>query len=142
MPKFNNFREIEKFLQGKINSTLKNEVAETVIETMQEKIEEEVYSVYDPKVYERQGYQGGLTDPSNIEVQVVDDNTISVENIRFDGNREVAEIVETGQGYMYNFPYNGRPRPFTEATREELRNTDKLKNSMRRGLKKRGISAE
>jgi hypothetical protein len=139
---FNNLNDLFKHLEKQANSVLKNEVAEEVIRTMQEKIEDEVYSVYEPRVYERQGYQGGLVDPKNIEVTVESDNTIAVENIRFDGDREVAQIVESGQGYQFDFPYNGAPRPFTEKTREELQSTDRLNQAMKQGLKKRGIDSQ
>lgn len=139
---FNNLNDLFKHLEKQANSVLKNEVAEEVIRTMQEKIEDEVYSVYEPRVYERQGYQGGLVDPKNIEVTVESDNTIAVENIRFDGDREVAQIVESGQGFQFDFPYNGVPRPYTEKTKEELRNTDRLNQAMKQGLKKRGIDSQ
>lgn len=141
MPDFKSLSELEKYLNSKIQSALKNEVAETTIQTMQKHIESDVYAVYEPKQYVRKGYQGGLSDPHNIEVEVIDDNTISVENIRFDGDREVAQIVESGKGYQYKFDYYGVPRPFTENTREELKNTDQLKKSMKQGLKRQGIDS-
>ena len=135
-------RQLEAAINKKITSVLKNEIAKEVVQTMQEHIESDVYSVYDPVKYERKGYHGGLIDPNNIEVSMMDDNTISVENIRFDGDREVAQIIESGQGYTYDFPYNGVPRPFTENTRIELKSTNKLQQAMRQGLKKRGLDVK
>jgi hypothetical protein len=139
---FKSLKELLAYAEKQANSVLKKETAETVVRTMQDKIQEEIYDVYEPKVYERQGYSGGLIDRDNIEVEVLGDNRISVENIRFDGDREVAEIVETGLGYQYSFPYAGKPRPFTEATRVDLASSDKLKESMKQGLFKRGIKTE
>lgn len=107
---------------------------------MKEKIEDEVYSKYpDPVMYVRQKEDGGLLDEENMEVTMINDTTLSIENVRSDDGRNVAEIVETGIGYEFEFPYNGIPRPFTEATREELRNTNEHVHAMYVGLKKEGI---
>jgi hypothetical protein len=139
---FTSLTKMFQHIENKAASVLKKEIADLVVETMQEKIEEEVYSVYEPKEYVRQRYQGGLQDPRNIEITMIGDNTISVENIRFDGDREVAEIVESGQGYTYDFPYAGVPRPFTQATRDELNQSGKLKVAMSQGLRKRGFDTK
>lgn len=143
MKKFKTLNELIEYSKHQAETVLKNEIASRSIKVMQQSIESEVYSVYpDPVKYERLGYHGGLQDPDNIEIQVIDDSTISVENIRFDGKREVAEIVETGIGYQYDFEFNGIPRPFTEATRRELKTTDILKSTMKEGLEKRGVRTE
>jgi hypothetical protein len=139
---FTSLKDLMEYLNKQVQSTNKNEVAQTVVKTMQEHIQSDVYDVYDPKVYARKGYNGGLIDDSNIEAGVVDDETIYVENIRFDGDREVADIVESGQGYTYQFDYYGVPRPFTENTREELSKGTKLQQAMRDGLKKRGLDIQ
>lgn len=141
MATFNNLDSLFKHLEKQARSVLKNEIATETVRTMQEKIQEEVYDVYDPKVYVRQGYNGGLIDQDNIEVSMVDDNTLSVENIRFDGDREVAQIIETGRGYDYSFEYSGVLRPFTEETRKEMRN-GKAQNLMKQGLVKRGLTVK
>ncbi|MCM3273899.1 hypothetical protein [Paenibacillus elgii] len=140
MPTFNNLKELEKHLNEKIAKSLKNEVAKATVKTMQEEIKETVYNVYEPKVYHRHYYQGGLLDPDNIEVEVTGDNSISVENIRHDGEREVAYIVETGDGY-----YSGAPsvltngRRFTASTRKRLIKEDILRKAMKDGLNRQGI---
>ncbi|QAV21704.1 hypothetical protein PC41400_14450 [Paenibacillus chitinolyticus] len=104
-------------------------------------MQKEVYDVYQPKKYDRSGYQGGLIDPSNIEVKI-NGSLLSVESVRNDEDRNVSEIVETGKGYTYNFEYAGKPRPFTDTTREELRESNKLIHSMKNGLHKRGIKTD
>lgn len=131
-----------KFIEKQSLSVLKQEIAKATVKTMQKHIQTDVYDVYDPKQYERKSYQGGLIDQDNIEVAVVDDNTISVENIRFDGDREVAQIVESGEGYIYDFPFNGVPRPFTENTIEELKETGLLEQEMKKGLARRGFNVQ
>jgi hypothetical protein len=129
---------LEAAINKKIASVLKNEIAKEVVETMQEHVQTDVYDAYDPVYPEkRRMYNGGLIDPDSIEIQVVDDNTISVENIAYDGDKNVPLIVESGIGYTY--AYHGGARPFTEKTREELASTDRLKNAMKKGLKNRGL---
>lgn len=136
---FKDLASLFKHLEQQTQSVLKQEVAKTVVKTMQKHIQDDVYDVYEPTIYERKGYQGGLIDEDNIEVTMQDDNTLSVENIRFDGDREVAEIVETGENYTYSFEYSGVPRPFTENTRKEFRETNILENEMKKGLTRRGL---
>lgn len=142
MPTVKNMKVLEKLLQNKISKALQQNVAPTVKRIMKEKIEEEVYSVYDPIMYERDRESGGLLAESNMQVEMINDTTLSVENTRSDNGRNVAEIVETGQNYNFDFQYNGIPRPFTEATREELRNTNEHVAAMYAGLKKMGLDVK
>lgn len=131
---FKNLNELFKFVEKQVQSTLRDEVAKVAVETMQKHVQEDVYDVYEPVMYERTGRL-----KREIEVDVVDDNTIAIENARYENGRNIAEIVETGQGYQYYFEFYGEERPFTRNTREELKNTNKLKNAMAKGLNKRGI---
>jgi hypothetical protein len=80
---FNNLKDLFAHVEKQMQSTLKNEVAERVIQEMSETILEETYEQYTPsgkEPYERRGLRGGLADPSNMHVEIVDDNTISIEN--------------------------------------------------------------
>nr|WP_251035389.1 hypothetical protein [Paenibacillus sp. ISL-20] len=138
-------RELEKVLhqiQSKINKAQQENVAPVVKKIMKENIESEVYSVYDPSMYERDREHGGLLDEDNMKVTMLDETTLSVENIRSDDGRNVAEIVETGQGYEHDFMFNGIPRPFTEATRDELRNTNVHVAALYTGLKQQGLNVK
>lgn len=137
-----NMKELEKLIQQKISKALQQNVAPTVKRVMKEKIEEVVYSVYDPTMYERDKEHGGLLDEDNMKVTMLNDTTLSVENVRSDDGRNVAEIVETGEGYEFEFPYNGIPRPFTEATREELRSTNEHTYAFYQGLKRQGLDVK
>lgn len=142
LPEFSSLKQLEAAINKKIANALKNEVATTVKKVMREKVYDEVYSVYNPKVYDRQMDDGGLSDIDNMESNMINDNTLTVENIRHDGNRNVAQIVESGEGYLYDFEYNGVARPFTEATREELKNTNEHIYSLFKGLKRQGLDVE
>ena len=73
---------------------------------------------------------------------MLNENTLSIENVRSDNGKNVAETVITGKGYDYDFPYNDVPRDFIEATREELRNTNEHVASMYQGLKRIGLDVK
>lgn len=138
-----NIKELEKAIQQRISKALQENVSKTVKKVMKEKIEDEVYEKYpDPKLYERQKEHGGLLDEDNMEVTMLDETTLSVENIRSDNGRNVAEVVITGNGYDFDFEYNGVPRDFIGATREELRHTNEHVHSLYVGLKSQGLDVE
>ncbi|MNK45802.1 hypothetical protein D3C87_645730 [compost metagenome] len=139
-----NIKQLESILRKKISVALHTDVAESVKETMKDKIEEEVYSVYSPSVYERQREHGGLLDEHNMIVDMINDTTMTVESQRMDEGRNVSEIVETGQGYNpdWPFPYEGVPRPFTEATREQIHNDGSVHFALYKGLKRQGLDVQ
>ena len=113
-----------------------NSVKSTVIEEGKIHVKTDVYDVYTPKVYERTSKLQNSWDwqdtPDGIEIV----------NTRTDDGRYVAEIVETGQGYQYDFPYNGVPRPFVENTRESLRKDDRLKNALKKDMQSIGLDVK
>jgi len=133
-------QDLIKFLQKlnqPIGKALVNDVAKTVKQVQKEKVKEEVYDVYEPTMYSRTGLLGS---EDSMKSELINDTTLVVENIRSDGDRNVAEVVESGSGYNFSFDYAGVPRPFTEATREELRNTGAHKAALYKGLKRQGIN--
>ena len=82
---------------------MNNEVNKVTRDTMKEQIQETVYDVYSPTLYERQKDNGGLTDDDNIKTTLIDNMTLIVENIRSDDGVNVAEVVESGEGYKFDF---------------------------------------
>ncbi|PZT57535.1 hypothetical protein DN757_02265 [Paenibacillus silvae] len=108
---------------------------------MKDKVKEEVYDVYTPDPNSAYSYKrtGLLGSEESMKSELINDTTLVIENIRSDGDRNVAEVVESGQNYNYSFEYAGVPRPFTEATREDLRNTGAHKAAMYKGLKRQNI---
>ncbi|MCR8641547.1 hypothetical protein NV379_02655 [Paenibacillus sp. N1-5-1-14] len=138
---FNNLNDLLRYAQDKINKTLKNEVAIVAREEMQEQIQEKVYDAYDPYNPDgRRMYDDGLIDSRNIEISIVNDDTISIENIAYDGNRNIPYIVESGEGYEYgSSPILTKGRKFTQATRDSLSNSNTLENAMKDGLHRQGF---
>jgi len=133
-------QDLIKFLQ-KLNQpiakALIDDVAKTVKQIQKEKVKEEVYDVYEPTMYSRTGLLGS---EESMKSELINETTLVVENVRSDGDRNVAEVVESGVGYNFGFEYAGVPRPFTEATREELKATGAHKAALYSGLKKQGIN--
>lgn len=144
--KFKDLGSLFSHLNKQITSSLGDNVAKRATKVMQEEIEDEVYSTYKPVQYERQLYSGGLIDEKNISTKL-EDSTLIVENVRSDydehGNfRNVAHIVETGEGYQYPVPPSlTEGRPFTQATRERLKDGEAL-DALQKGLRQRGIDVE
>lgn len=135
-------KDLEKFLLGlniKIANAQVNEVSKTVKSVMKDNVQTEVYDVYTPTMYSRTGLLGS---EGSMESKMINGTTLIVENVRSDGERNVAEIVESGMGYEYGFEYAGVPRPFTEATREDLRSTGAHFEALVRGLKRQGIKTK
>jgi hypothetical protein len=135
-------RDLERFLkqlQQPVTKALNGNVAQAVKKVMKDKVQTEVYDPYKPSVYQRTGKLGS---EESMESNIINDTTLVVENVRSDGDRNVAEIVETGNGYTYDFQYSGIARPFTEATREELVNTGAHLAALYQGLKQQGINVE
>ncbi|WP_339198585.1 hypothetical protein MKY95_10165 [Paenibacillus sp. FSL P4-0176] len=128
-----------KQLQQPVSKALNSNVAQTIKTVMKDKVQDEVYDPYTPSVYQRTGRLGS---EDSMESKLINDDTLIVENVRSDGDRNVAEIVETGKGYTYDFQYSGIPRPFTEATREELRNTGAHVAALYAGLKQQNIKVD
>ena len=142
MPTAKNLKDLEKILKQKIATSLQTDVSHAGREAMKDNIEHTVYEVYEPTMYQRQKDNGGLTDDENIITTMVNDTTLSIESHRMDGDKNVSEVIISGQGYDYEFPYNGKPRDFVEATKEELIDTNAHVHALYVGLKKQGLDVK
>lgn len=119
-------------IKKKIDNALENEVAEIVKETEQQSAIYEVYAVYEPRMYERRGGDGGLGDMENM-VSTVSGGTLTVTNeTSFNSGYgtsnsgsnldELVEYGDGGGGHHYDYPDRGfyQPRPFIQKTEESL----------------------
>ena len=135
---FKNWHEIEKYLKTQINYAL-DDVADESIKWVQDEIEESVYSVYDPIRYERQKYNGGLTDPDNI-ITDVQDNTLTITSDRKDGDKNVSYTVVSGEGYDYPVPSHLTDgRPFMDNLKDKMENDKRHVKTLKKSLKNRGF---
>lgn len=140
---FNSIAELEAYINKLAKDAMNNgnAVKETVISAGERHVQSDVYDVYtpnpdNPKSYKRTGElkKDWVAEPT------VDG--IEVYNNRTDNGKDVSEIVNTGKGYKYDFPYNGVGRPFIKNTADELRNSVELINALRSDLRNMGVDVE
>lgn len=138
---FNNLKDLEKYVNKMAAEAMSKgrAVKETVINEGKKRVQEDVYDVYpEPKVYER---TGGLKEDWNWQdtpdgIEIINTRTDK------DSGKYIVDTIEYGRNYDYEFEYSNKPRPFIENTREALRDSDKLKNAMKRDLKSLGVDVE
>ena len=136
MPDIKSSKDLEKYLKKVINNAQKKFVAPVARQKMKDRIVDDAYSAYTPEVYER---TGELLNDKNIETVLVADGTLSVKSTRHDGERDVAEVIETGKGYSYaGLDEKIGARPFTERTAQDLADGD-FEKSLKEGLKSQGL---
>jgi hypothetical protein len=136
-----NINELKKYINEQAKKALQNgkHVKNTVIETGKKHVDKDVYEAYpNPKQYDRTGLLRESWDVENT------DDGIAVFNTRTDGDKYIPEVIETGIGYDYTgygYDYE-KPRPFISNAREELRNSNVLKEAMKKDLKDAGFDVE
>ncbi|PCK17675.1 hypothetical protein CEY02_19775 [Bacillus pumilus] len=108
---------------------------ELLVKTGQEQVQSVVYDSYNPVEYNRTGELKASFVVAN------ESNGISLDNVRTDDGRDVAAIVETGEGYQFPDEYGygyGNPRPFMGNTAEKLRNSGELLDAVMKDVRKAG----
>lgn len=155
---FTNLNELKMYIQAQINSALADEVKTEVAETAERVGLGAVYGVYQsPAIYERRHGSGeSLLDPENFSGEV-DNGVLTVKstaapNYSYHGANDytvksLAELVEFGDGYngqRYSFPVKEitEPRPFMAKTTEELGSNNALKEALKKGLERRGLTVK
>lgn len=146
----NSYDDIDELLndvKSDIEEVLMDEVLDEVKDIELRHIEDDVFSVYSPKIYERRG-SGGIDDPDNI-VGEVNNMQLSVDNVtRFDDGYGtynhgigLADLINDGEhlsGYFYDYPGEfTESRPFIDNTIEEIERTNDVENALEQGLKRR-----
>ena len=127
-----------------VTNALLTDVADIVRGEIANAVQTEVYDVYEPAVYRRKGANDGLKDFSNMEATVADigkgTKELAVTDLRMDEKigRFVAPIVESGEGYVYDFDWNGIPRPFHSVAQERLDQTE-IENALANSLRSWGF---
>lgn len=133
-----NIKEIKTMIEkNAIQSIHKSssKVKQIMMKTGQEHVDEDVYGAYNPLLYERTGQIKDAFITTN------ESNGVSLDNIREDDGKDVATVIETGQGYTYPDSYGygyGKPRPFMKNTAETLKD-GRLTEALKRDLKADGI---
>lgn len=137
MAEVRTFKQLEKLLKLKIQQAMEDEVATKSVQLGQKNVAEEVYSKYDPVVYNR-----SMEMMTAFEVEPTKDG-IEFSHDRRDGDRYVSEIVETGEGYQFYKEGAAylEPRPFFATTVEDLENGE-FKKALKSGLINKGLKVE
>ena len=143
---FDNVEELRRALIKDLHEAVVKEVVKEMKDIEREVIEERVYAVFSPKVYERRYEDGGLMDKENMleEVSISkNDITVEITNLTqgnptyrnfWDG--EIQELIETG-----NYMWNGQmppPRPFIDETQSVIDTTDRIDRAIERALSNLG----
>lgn len=146
----NSYDDIDELLndiKSDIEEVLMDEVLDEVKDIELRHIEDDVFSVYSPKIYDRRR-SGGIDDPDNI-VGEVNNMRLSVENVtHFDDGYGtynhgigLADLINDGDGksgYYYDYPFEAMgARPFIDNAIEEIERTNDVENALERGLKRR-----
>lgn len=134
-------------LKSDIEDTLANEVLDEVKNIELRHIEEDVLSIYSPKIYQRRD-MGGIDDPDNI-IGEVHNMQLEVDNVTefnddygtYNHGTGLADLINDGEsrnGFYYDYPGEfTKPRPFIDNTIDEIEHTDSVEDALAKGLKKR-----
>ena len=132
-------------LENAIHRAMQSTVADEVKLAIMESVQENVYDKYEPTQYKRRGVNGGLADPNMMD-QTYDVGAMTLE-IRSSGKgahgrKDVAEIVESGQGYTWKkseIAQHPFPRPFHRPAEERLAQGNEIDNAIKSELLKAGF---
>ena len=155
---FTNLNDLKVYIQAQIDSALVVDVKTEVAETAERVGRGVVYGAYqNPVMYwRRHGSGESLLDPENFSGEA-DNGVLTVKstatpNYSYNGANDytvksLAELVEYGDGYKgqrYSFPVKEikEPRPFMAETAEELESNNALKEALKNGLKRRGLTVK
>lgn len=153
--KLKNLKELRKHVKKCINDSLKNEVFEAVKQIELNHVEEDVFNVYSPSVYERRSTLG-IDDPKNIVGNITQDGVLEVENItefnpEYETENEglgLVKLIEYGHktsGYFYDYPKSDSftdSRPFISNTKKEIKENKNHVIAMKSGLEKHKIKVK
>ncbi len=137
---FKNLNSLCRHIEKQIQDTMVNEVADTVKDNMTEAVHTSVYDAYSPQYYNRRMNNGGLSDTQNMEVTEIQ-NGISVHNAApLDNGRNDYDLddIIVNRGVL-GYPQG---RDFYAETAERLQENQEHTETLKQGLKKRGIEVE
>ena len=153
--KLKSLKELRNYIEKCIDDSLENEVLETVKKIEISHVDEDVFDVYSPSVYERRGVLG-IDDPDNIVGNISQNGVLEVENItEFNPEYEtenlglgLVKLIEYGHGtsgYFYDYPTSKdftEPRPFISNTKKEIKEYKSHVIAMKSGLEKHQIKVK
>jgi hypothetical protein len=159
MPTFSNWKSLESYLTSVTNNVLKNEAEESLRSAIQDSIQSNVYEAHTPSVYTRRGYDDGLIADENIVGTLVEDGVLYITDVadpdyRYPKNRPDIPYTAWGSETFASWINNGdvggmfgngvwtNPKSFMEDAADEVQSSGKLKNAIKKGLKRNGIQTD
>lgn len=153
---FQSLAQLKRYLEVQIEDTLMSDVKDEVANMIEESGLENVYAVYTPRVYRRRRETGGsLLDPKNyvgetnngeLTITSTASPDYGYKGINDYTVKSLAELVEYGHGYngqYYSYPFEKMgPRPFIKPTIDKLAEGNTLKDIVKNGLKRHGLTVE
>ena len=128
-----------KHIENDVHDVLEKDVAETVKDDLIVSIHNDVYGAYSPEYYKRRMENSGLSDRSNLEVNVYD-GVLKVRDVApLDNGRTdyaLDDIVVHGYG---NMPF---ARDFYSRTKERLIDNGDHIEAMKKRLQKKGYNVK
>ncbi len=151
-----------KSLMRRVDNAMNNEMFKAVQDEEIAAIDEAVYKVYSPAIYQRRYEYGGMADPDNITiaggtahggvmavVNVTEPNPGGcIDNWAVTTDKNLPELITFGhgyKGYLYDFPSRYRymyPRPFTAKTIAHLKSSKAHIAALKAGLQRQGIKVK
>src|SRR5690625_246024 len=124
--------KINKIVEDALHS--EDDVYDAVVRVGSKRVDEDVYS-YKPKEYVRTHQLREKWGKDNVN------QGISVHNTRKEGKKNIAQVVETGEGYDYTgygYDYE-KPRPFIKNTKNEIADSKVHVKALKASLKRKGF---
>ena len=138
---FNSVEELMNYVYDRVRDVIFHEIYEFVMNKLFESIEQNVFAVYEPILYERryinEESQGLLNDWLTLEGGSKENPIMIIENtatkVWEESGRSLAELIEYGSPKSQGQPWL-EPRPFIEPVMEELKASGDLERILQQSL--------
>ena len=138
---FNDVETLMEYVYDQVEQVLFGQIYEFVMNKLFESIEQNVFAVYEPIVYERRSLneesQGLLNDWLTLEGGSKENPIMIIENtatkVWEESGRSLAELIEYGSPKSQGQPWL-EPRPFIEPVIEELKASGDLERILQQSL--------
>lgn len=139
-----NLKELAKMIEGNIKTAMKTSVSDVALDTLNKHVVEDVYSAYTPQG--KNPYQRTYQLLEDMEAKMIDENTLMVRSTREEDGRDIAEVIESGTGYMWEeskiYAMQPFPRPFHAEAKKELEEQGLARDALIKGLQKQGFKVK
>ena len=138
---FNDVQTLMEYVYDQVEQVLFGQIYEFVMNKLFESIEQNVFAVYEPIVYERRSLneesQGLLNDWLTLEGGSKENPIMIIENtatkVWENSGSSLAELIEYGSPKSQGQPWL-EPRPFIEPVMEELKASGDLERILQQSL--------